>query len=86
MYAVKVVATATEKNKNFAGEVSVYWYGKEQTLLGFKDRYLGGNHEPYPLMIREYGYRRESDARRSWMYKNSENTEFWEYEVSIVEL
>lgn len=84
MYAVKVIATATEKNHNFAGVVNEYLYGKDQTLIGFKDEYLGGDHEPYPLMIKDYGYRRECDAKRSWIYKNTEDTKFWKYAVSIV--
>ena len=86
MYLVKVIATATEKNRNFAGIVNEYLYGKDQKLLGYKDEYLGGYKRPYQFMVDDYGYRRECDAKKSWIFRNTKDTEFWKNEVLIIKV
>lgn len=82
-FLVKTVATATQENPNFAGAVHEYLYGKEQKLVAASgDPWI--NQEAYPAMIRDYGFSRECDARRSWIYKNPENSKYWRTEVEII--
>lgn len=90
-YVVKVTSIATEENLNFAGETDITYYGKDmkelahegdhakQSMYGIKG--LGDN----PWLIDEYGYSRACDAKRSWVYKNPENSKFWQSTAEIVE-
>ena len=80
-YVIKVVSTAKDSNPSFAGDVNIYYYGKAQCLLVSKNRYE--NNLPYlDIMSANYGYNRECDAKKSWIYRNpAKNREFWEDEV-----
>ena len=89
MYFVKVVNRATKNNPNFAGDVCESLYGKNQTLVA-----MCGNHAErlyttqkfIPFYAKQFGYKRASDARRSYMFKCIEDERFWDTEVSIVEI
>ena len=83
---VKSVSTATPENKNFAGEVHTYIFGKEEFRLyedvpgGFYNKDL----TDCPYCVLEYGYKRACDARRSYNYKHPQNDKSWTTKVSIV--
>lgn len=83
---VKKVTTATDKNKNFPGEVHTYIFGKEEFRLfedvpnGFFNRDLTN----CPHVILENGYKRACDAKRSYEYKHPEDGEYWTSKVSLV--
>jgi hypothetical protein len=85
---VKAVSTATDKNRNFAGEVHTYIVGEESFHL-FEDVPNGWYNKDLtdcPYCIHEYGYKRPCDAKRSYTYRNPENTEFWQTTVKLVSL
>lgn len=88
-FLVKTISKATEINPNFAGTESISYYGKNQKLLGY---YIDSHAEAsYTVMalkeywIQEYGYTRECDAKRSWCYKNPENSKYWAFTREVVE-
>lgn len=85
---VKSVSTATTENKNFAGEVHTYIFGKEEFRL-FED-VPGGFYNcdltDCPYCIVEHGYKRFCDAKRSYSYKNPQNDDSWRTTVKIVSL
>lgn len=84
-YVVKSEGTATERNKNFAGETSTCYFGKDCKMLGREGTHCAdSNFDFRTWMLNEYGYRRKQDARRSWLYKANRDTEFWKYAVSII--
>lgn len=76
-YVVKIVAKAKDTNPSFAGDTNIYYYGKAQHLLVSKNRYE--NNLPYlNFMAANYGYNRECDARKSYIYKTrNDPEEFW---------
>ena len=76
-YVIKVVFAAKDSNPSFAGDVNIYYYGKAQCLLVSKSRYA--NNLPYlDIMAANYGYDRECDARKSYIYKTrNDSEEFW---------
>ena len=85
-YLVELISTATEQNPNFAGETTTWLYGKGQTPLK-----RTGNHYPTENfdrmhLINEYGYTRIGDAKRSYIYTNTESGKFWSHSVRIVEV
>ena len=82
-YVVKVIAKAKDTNPSFAGETHIFYYGKAEHLLVSKDRYE--NSLPYlDVMAANYGYSRECDARRSYIYKTRfDEEEFWVNTVTI---
>ena len=86
-YVVKETSVATPENPNFAGETSIMCYGKDGVVL-----YRGGTHCRHPdehmwmWGVTEYGYNRLCDAKRNWVYKNPENSEYWTSTVEIVEV
>ena len=87
-YLVKVISKATEKNPNFAGEEVVTVYGKDQRLLSIEGSHadhIGNVKKMWGCDVIEYGYKRECDAKRSWIYKNPNplHNGFWNEEVSI---
>lgn len=87
MWFVKQVSRATKNNPNFAGDVSVSIYGKGQKMLAHCGNHAEKLHITQkfdPYIAKLYGYRRRHDAWKSWIYKNPENSEYWESEVSIV--
>ena len=76
-YVVKVVSTAKDSNPSFAGDVNIYYYGKEQYLLASKDCHTN-NLSYLDVMAANYGYNRECDAKKSYIYKNrNDSEEFW---------
>ena len=86
-YLIKQTSTATEENPNFAGQVSISFFGKDQKLLSHSGSHAKATHSEQNLWdwdVREYGYNRACDARKSWVFKNPENTKFWKSEVEVV--
>ena len=84
-YIIRTVSTATELNKNFAGQTHTYYYGKGQELIaayGTQDAYIDRNLAAW--WIKEYGYSRICDAKRSWILNNPENSEWWNSTAEIV--
>ena len=87
-YLVKNVLIATEKNPSFAGEISIIYFGKGDYMVaavGEHDKKLWRYKDLQNWLIRDFGYKRECDAKRNWTYRNTENTEFWISKVEIVE-
>lgn len=89
MYFVKVVSKATDDNQNFAGQKSITLYGKNETWI----MHVGSAAESTRTvrqfnesMARLYGYKRECDAKRSYMYKHPDNSKYWTSEASIVQI
>lgn len=87
-YIIKITEIAKDSNTYFAGDTHVYYYGKKEELIG--DEIFGTSDSSYPLIgmdyfnffVHRYGYNRECDAKKSWLYKNpAKNREFWEDEV-----
>lgn len=92
-FVVKVIGTAKESNPNFKGCVICHYYGKDQSLIGGED--IIGNYckecgvQPMTdWKVKEYGYKRMCDAKRSWMYNNPCNEEWhhWTETTEIVEV
>ena len=87
-FLVRCINKATEINPNFAGTVSISYYGKNQKLLGHIGSYAEASHTTMELkgyLVKEYGYIRECDAKRSWCYKNPENSKNWTSTCAVVE-
>ena len=84
MYLVKEVSVATEKNRTFGeGYKTTYYTGKNGKMLAC----IGDLHICQRLTkwgIREYGYKRECDARKSYSYKSPENTEYWKSTAEVI--
>ena len=83
---VKSVSTATCENKNFAGEVHTYIFGKGEFRL-FEDvpgGFYNKDLTDCPYCVIEYGYKRICDAKRSYSYKNPQNDGSWRTAVKIV--
>lgn len=88
-YLVKETSVATDQNPSFAGEVAITHYGKDQYLLARSGSHAVTMHSEKAFndyQIREHGYTRRCDAVRSWIYKNPENTKYWQSTVEIVEV
>ena len=84
-YIIRTISKATEFNKNFAGQTHTYYYGKAQELIaayGTHDAYIDRNLSAW--WIKEYGYSRLCDAKRSWMLKNPENSKWWNTVSEII--
>ena len=84
-YLIESISTATERNENFAGEVHTYIYGKgdELMLMETPDGHCNVNHLT-PYFVREYGYKRECDAKRNFSYTHPEDSKYWKTETRIV--
>lgn len=77
-YIVKVIAKATDKNKNFKGETSIYYYGK-------------GEEEVFNLnYAKEYGWKRRHFAERYVKEQKERDAQdkyhFWTYTYEIIEI
>ena len=86
-YLVKETSVATAENKNFAGEIHVYTFGKGEEMIsasGHKRDWENFDRTIY--MAKEYGYKRECGAKRSYIYKNPENSKSWKATVEIIEV
>ena len=89
MYFIKVVGKAKEGNPNFSGMSYEAIYGKGEEKLQMTGNYAEAAHVVKNTISEwekgEYGYKRECDAKRSWIYKNSEKSKYWEdEEISII--
>ena len=94
-YFVKEVSIATASNPNFAGAISVGYFGKGDKLVANADKEHPDRYwQDKPLIfentsnmvLAEYGYSRKCDAIRNWTYNNPQNTEYWRSTVEIVEV
>lgn len=86
-YLVKEISTATAENPNFAGQTSIYYFGKGERILAKEGTHgTDYNFNHIDWMINEYGYSRLCDAKRAYAYKNPENSKFWTSTVEIVEI
>lgn len=85
-YFVKVVSKATTENPSHAGESHTSIYGKEETLMfsDSKDPWIKRDNLDSYYLIQEYGYKHESHAKRSYLYRNPTNNEYWNETVEIV--
>lgn len=83
MFGIKCVATATNDNPNFAGEVKTYYYGKKQARLDDEGKVL-------KWCVDEYGYSKAERGLKSLEKVFTETSvkfpSYWTYEFSIVEL
>lgn len=87
-YIVKSVSRATDENEYFKGQEAIAYRGRAERLIGYQGTHAEADHmvqDINPYMLREYGYKRLCDAKRSWSYRNPENTKYWRTEVEIVE-
>ena len=88
-YLVKTTSVATDENPNFAGQVQICYYGKQERVLGMAGSHAKATHMESPLnlyLAREYGYNRKDHAKRAWSYRNPENTKYWTTEVDVIEV
>ena len=88
-YIIKSTLNASESNINFRGVTRVYYHGKDQKLLGDENsdnrNIIGMNLFNY--FVNEYGYNRECDTKRSWIYKNPDKDEpHWHTKVEIIKV
>ena len=84
MFIIKVVATATEQNRNFKGEVQTSYYGKYQKCLSSEDF-------PSKYMVEAYGFKTKAAACRAMkalkdIHDWFEGYATWTHEHSIVEI
>ena len=89
MYLVKVINRANPNNQNFAGAVHIGVYGKNQVLVSRACDHgedFSIERDVMPYFLKEYGYKRECDARRSYMFNFSQDERFWKTETSIIEI
>ena len=84
-YLVKSVCKATASNQSYVGETHTYIHGKEEYLLlaDTRDEFVARDLMT-PYFVRQYGYKRESDAKRSYSYTHPENTEYWRSTAEII--
>lgn len=87
-YIVVLISKAKDNNPNFAGQTSVGIYGKGEQMIA-----CGGDHckhncygkkKLWKSDVREYGYSRECDAKRSYIYKHCGEEKYWDERVKIV--
>lgn len=89
-YLVKVISKAIEQNPNFANQECISYYGKEEKVLCRKGSHAiatGSVIKMDSYLVKEYGYNRLCDAKRSWIYKNSNgNNGYWMQSTEIIEV
>lgn len=90
-YVIKITATAKANNPSFAGCITHHYYGKNQSLIGgddFEGTYCKqcGVHPMDSYLVKEYGYTRLCDAKRSWIYNNPINEPYWVETTEIIEV
>lgn len=82
-YIIKVTATATLDNPNFAGETKTYYYGKGQSLISDKAELVDALSK---YLLTEYGYKRSCDAvKAAKFWDNTPDAKYWSYETEIIE-
>lgn len=79
-YIIKVTATATSDNPNFAGDVQTYYYGKGQFMISYREEPVNAL---YKYLVTEYGYKRRYDAVKA--SKFWDNAKYWDYKTEIIE-
>ena len=84
-YIIKVTATATSDNPNFAGEVHTYYYGKNQSRISESEMV-----EPMTALskyfLTEYGYKRRYNAvKASKFWDNTPDDKYWNSVTEIIE-
>ena len=84
-YLVKTITKATEQNEHFKGAVHTHIFGKDGEMLFAEtgDTWIDRDCMT-PYFVREYGYKRECDARRSYAYKNPERSIYWQERPEII--
>lgn len=88
-YIVKETSYATEANDNFKGQIGIYYFGKGSATIAIEGSHAEATYTTMKLdnhRIKEYGYNRLCDAKKSYVYKHPENTKYWESSVEIVEV
>lgn len=95
-YFIEIIATATEKNPNFAGTVMRYVYGKKEEMVARNaiedpkdyakcERSFDVTKDKYTM--ENYGYtsrsRAEVVARK--VHQPVENNGYWEDKITIIE-
>lgn len=84
LYIIKVTATATSDNPNFAGEVRTYYFGKGQFLISNKTEPMDDALSKY--LMTEYGYKRRGDAvRAAKFWDDTPDAKYWGYKTEIIE-
>ena len=78
-YIIKVTATATSDNPNFAGDVQTYYYGKGQFIISYREEPVNA----LKYLVTEYGYKRRYDAVKA--SKFWDNAKYWDYKTEIIE-
>lgn len=79
-YIIKVTATATSDNPNFAGDVQTYYYGKDQFMISYMEEPVNALSK---YLVTEYGYKRRYDAVKA--SKFWDNAKYWDYKTEIIE-
>lgn len=86
-YLVKTTTRATEQNTFCPGAVHTHIFGKAEEML------FANTGDPWidrdnltPRFVLEYGYKRESDAKRAYSYKNPERSVYWQERPEIIEV
>lgn len=84
MFIIKVVATATEQNKNFKGEVQTTYYGKGQKILSSEEI-------PARYLVEDFGFKTKAAACMAMKSLKDVHDWFekygtWIHEHNIVEI
>lgn len=84
MFIIKVVATATEQNKNFHGTVQTSYYGKQEKLLSNEEL-------PAKYFVENYGFKTKAAASSAMKALKKVHDWFekygsWTHEHSLVEI
>ena len=88
-YIVKETSYATEANYNFKGQISICYFGKGSEIIAMEGSHAEATHTTKKMdnyMVKEYGYNRLCDAKKSYVYKHPENTKHWKSFAEIVEV
>lgn len=95
-YIVKVTNVAKDTNPNFAGEISIHYYGVNDVHIAHEGSHADSIHTRRNItdwMVKEYGYKRHCDALRNSTYKYYKNdaehscaTKYWNCEAEIIEM
>ena len=82
-YIIKVTATATSDNPNFAGDVQTYYYGKGQFMISYREEPVNALSK---YLVTEYGYKRRYDAvKASKFWDNTPDDKYWDSVTEIIE-
>lgn len=82
-YIIKVTATATSDNPNFAGEMKTYYFGKGQFPISDRAEPIDALSKCF---ITEYGYKRRCDAvKAAKFWDNTPDAKYWGYKTEIIE-